>query len=95
MEKSFRQINTAQKSSLLAKLSFEMSSLWPQSLLRTPLEYSNSLREYRSFDVTGPIGKEFPTAQLSELLKDDAKVKDLAILGKNASALEALFTIHI
>ena len=53
-----------------------------EALLRAPLSYSHTLDEYESFDVTGPIGREFPKVQLSELLKDDAKIKDLAILGK-------------
>lgn len=45
----------------------------------TPLIYSGSLDQYESFDLTTVIGKEFPTVQLTELLKDDAKIKDLAI----------------
>ncbi|TVY50161.1 putative alpha-ketoglutarate-dependent sulfonate dioxygenase [Lachnellula cervina] len=44
-----------------------------------PLVYSGSLDRYESFDLTTVIGKEFPTVQLTELLKDDAKIKDLAI----------------
>jgi len=46
-----------------------------------PLQYSGSLDNYESFDVTAVIGREFPKVQLSELLKDDEKVRDLAILG--------------
>jgi len=52
-----------------------------EGLLRTPLKYSGTLDQYQSFDVTAVIGREFPTAQLSEILKDDAKVRDLAITG--------------
>ena len=52
-----------------------------EGLLRTPLKYSGTLDQYQSFDVTSVIGREFPTAQLSEILKDDAKVRDLAITG--------------
>ncbi|TVY27079.1 putative alpha-ketoglutarate-dependent sulfonate dioxygenase [Lachnellula hyalina] len=55
----------------------------PSSLLSkhypTPLVYSGSLDQYESFDLTTVIGKEFPTVQLTELLKDDSKIKDLAI----------------
>lgn len=47
----------------------------------TPLVYSGSLDQYESFDLTTVIGKEFPTVQLTELLKDDAKIRDLAITG--------------
>ena len=50
-----------------------------EGLVRAPLEYSGTLDQYQSFDVTAVIGREFPTAQLSEILKDDAKVRDLAI----------------
>lgn len=47
----------------------------------TPLKYSGSLDEYEQFDVTAVIGREFPRLQLSEILNDDAKIRDLAITG--------------
>ncbi|KAK4458541.1 alpha-ketoglutarate-dependent sulfonate dioxygenase, partial [Cladorrhinum samala] len=50
------------------------------SRLAGPLTYSGSLDSYEHFDVTGVIGREFPTLQLSEILHDDAKIRDLAIL---------------
>lgn len=53
----------------------------------TPLKYSGSLDEYEHFDVAGVIGREFPKVQLSELLKDDAKIRDLAITGEKRSFL--------
>lgn len=46
---------------------------------RVPLTYSGSLDQYESFDVTSVIGREFPKVQLTEILKDDAKTRDLAI----------------
>jgi hypothetical protein len=46
-----------------------------------PLIYSGSLDEYESFQVTNVIGKEFPKLQLSEIVNNDDKVRDLAILG--------------
>ncbi|KAH8596924.1 alpha-ketoglutarate-dependent sulfonate dioxygenase [Bisporella sp. PMI_857] len=45
----------------------------------TPLVYSGTLNEYKHFDVTAVIGREFPEVQLSEILKEDAKIRDLAI----------------
>ncbi len=51
------------------------------SSLTTPLRYTGSLDSYEHFDVTAVIGREFPTLQLSEILHDDAKIRDLAILG--------------
>lgn len=51
------------------------------SMLREPLTYSGTLRSYEQFDVTPVIGREFPTLQLSEIVQDDAKIRDLAILG--------------
>lgn len=51
------------------------------SRLNEPLKYSGSLDQYESFDVTNAIGKEFPTLQLSSILNDDQKIRDLAILG--------------
>lgn len=50
-------------------------------LIREPLKYSGSLDKYDSFDVTNTIGKEFPSVQVSDILRDDRKIRDLAILG--------------
>lgn len=47
---------------------------------RAPLLYSGSLDEYDSFDVTNVIGKEFPYLQLSDILNDERKIRDLAVL---------------
>jgi hypothetical protein len=47
----------------------------------SPIPYSGTLDAYESFDVTPIIGREFPNVQLSEILNDDAKVRDLAVLG--------------
>jgi hypothetical protein len=44
-----------------------------------PLKYSGSLDEYKSFDVTNVIGREYPEAKLLDILKDDKKIRDLAI----------------
>lgn len=51
------------------------------SRLTGPLEYSGTLDSYESFDTTSVIGREFPKVQLSEILDDDAKIRDLAITG--------------
>jgi hypothetical protein len=48
---------------------------------RPPLVYSGSLDEFKHFDVTHVIGTEFPELQLSSILADDNKIRDLAILG--------------
>ena len=46
----------------------------------TPLTYNGTLDIYESFNVTSVIGREFPKLQLTEILNDDAKIRDLAIL---------------
>ncbi|KAF8850797.1 alpha-ketoglutarate-dependent sulfonate dioxygenase [Acephala macrosclerotiorum] len=51
----------------------------PARSFPTPLKYSGSLDEYENFDVTSVIGREFPKLQLSEILEDDVKIRDLAI----------------
>jgi hypothetical protein len=61
------------------KLSATKSS--SASRLDGALSYSGTLDSYEQFDVTNVIGREFPTLQLSEILHDDAKIRDLAILG--------------
>ncbi len=45
-----------------------------------PLTYSGTLDNFESFDVTKVIGREFPKLQLSEILNDDAKIRDLAVV---------------
>lgn len=52
------------------------------SLLREPLKSSGSLKEYENFNSTPIIGTEFPNVQLTEILKDETKIRDLAILGE-------------
>jgi len=44
-----------------------------------PLKYSGTLDGYKSFEVTAVIGREYPEVQLRDILKDDAKIRDLAI----------------
>ncbi|TVY42614.1 putative alpha-ketoglutarate-dependent sulfonate dioxygenase [Lachnellula occidentalis] len=46
----------------------------------TPLVYSGTLDHYESFDLTSVIGREFPNLQITDILSDDAKIRDLAIL---------------
>jgi alpha-ketoglutarate-dependent taurine dioxygenase len=48
--------------------------------LREPLKSSGSLDQYEQFDITAVIGREFPKLQLTEILNDDTKLRDLAIL---------------
>lgn len=60
-------------------LSVEVST---RSRLSGPLTYSGSLDNYDQFDLTAVIGREFPKLQLSEILNDDHKVRDLAIIGE-------------
>lgn len=59
----------------------DVSKTSSASRLNAPLEYSGSLDIYKQFDVTSVIGREFPEIQLSEILHDDTKIRDLAILG--------------
>lgn len=49
--------------------------------LNEPLKYSGSLDHYKHFDVTNVIGREFPDLQLTDILNDDNKLRDLAITG--------------
>ena len=51
-----------------------------------PLKYSGSLDSFEHFDVTGVIGREFPKLQLSQILDDDIKIRDLAITGETSSS---------
>jgi len=53
-----------------------------KGLSREPLKLSGALDSYESFDVTPIIGREFPTANLTEWLdapNSDELIRDLAI----------------
>ena len=64
-------------------LDIKAKATTPQpSVLRSPLKSSGSLKEYDNFNTTPIIGTEFPHVQLTEILKDEAKIRDLAILGE-------------
>jgi hypothetical protein len=57
---------------------------------REPLKLSGVLDQYKSFDVTPVIGKEFPDAQLIDWLNapnSDDLIRDLAITGSSISQL--------
>jgi hypothetical protein len=63
------------------KLTISVKDATPSGLIREPLKYSGSLDEHQSFDVTPVIGREFPALELTDILNDDRKLRDLAILG--------------
>lgn len=71
-----------EKARLIADIKKGSDGLTQSSSFPTPLHYSGTLDHYESFDVTSVIGREYPKLQLSEILGDDAKLRDLAILGK-------------
>lgn len=51
---------------------------------KAPLQLSGVLDQFRSFEVTPTIGKEFPDASLADWLRapnSDELVRDLAITG--------------
>jgi hypothetical protein len=70
------EVHETLNTTLNLKASSPSSKAYP-----APLVYSGTLDQYESFDLTTVIGKEFPKVQLTELLQDDAKIKDLAITG--------------
>lgn len=54
----------------------------PTSSSKTPLKLKGVLDQFKSFDVTPVIGKEFPDASLVEWLRapnSDELIRDLAI----------------
>ncbi|CAI6091687.1 unnamed protein product, partial [Clonostachys chloroleuca] len=56
-------------------------------LKREPLEYSGSLDEFISFEVTPLLGTEFSELQVASILGDDNKLRDLAILASRRGVL--------
>ncbi|PVH83959.1 taurine catabolism dioxygenase [Cadophora sp. DSE1049] len=57
-----------------------VAGLTQSASFAAPLQYSGSLDTYESFDVTNVIGREFSKLQLTDILKDDEKIRDLAII---------------
>lgn len=65
-----------------------------RNTLNGPLKYLGSLDSYKSVEITPVIGREYPDVQLTDLLSDDQKLKDLAVIGMCASRfLAELLTI--
>ena len=60
---------------------------------REPLKYSGSLDQFKSFDVTPIIGREFPEVSIKELLdapNADELLRDLAITSTHITYMQAL-----
>ncbi|KAL2820556.1 hypothetical protein BDW59DRAFT_174472 [Aspergillus cavernicola] len=76
MAPSVEVISPTPVPSIEAKLDQKSAS---SGFIREPLKYSGSLDEYKSFDVTPVIGREFSDLQLTDILNDEAKIRDLAI----------------
>jgi hypothetical protein len=72
---------TVTKSPIVPDKQRGLTGLTQSASFPTPLAYSGTLDQYESFDVTSIIGREFPKLQLTDILNDDAKIRDLAILG--------------
>jgi len=70
---------TKQKTRIVPDIKKSIHGLTVSGSHPAPLQYSGSLDNYDSFDVTNVIGREFPKVQLTDILKDDAKIRDLAI----------------
>ena len=65
---------------------------------RTPMRYGGSLDNYKSFDVTTIIGREFPELQLSDLMNasnSDELLRDLAITGAGLLVSESIMNLRI
>lgn len=71
-----------EKAKFIAEIKKGSDGLTQSSAFPAPLQYSGTLDNYESFDVTSVIGREYPKLQLSEILSDDAKIRDLAIQGE-------------
>ncbi|PMD29623.1 taurine catabolism dioxygenase [Hyaloscypha variabilis F] len=71
---------TPTKARTIPEIKKSVAGLTQSASFPAPLGYSGSLDHYESFDVTSVIGREFPKLQLTDILSDDAKVRDLAIL---------------
>jgi hypothetical protein len=71
-----------------ASTNLSLKSQTESRYVREPLKYSGSLDEYKSFDVTPVIGREFSHVQLTDILNDDQKLRDLAITGESSDQVQ-------
>ncbi len=69
------------KTRTIPEIKKSVQGLTQSASFPVPLVNSGTLDHYESFDVTSVIGREYPKVQLTEILKDDAKIRDLAITG--------------
>jgi hypothetical protein len=49
---------------------------------RAPMQISGALNGLQYQDVTPLLGRDYPNLQLSSIVDDDAKIRDLAITGR-------------
>lgn len=75
-------IEVALPTSTIERVKAAAQSVATPSLIKEPLQYSGSLDEYQSFEATPVIGTEFPDLQLTDILNDERKIRDLAIIGE-------------
>jgi hypothetical protein len=80
-EVSTSPLSTPQKARTIPEIKKSVGGLTQSASFPAPLEYSGTLDHDESFDVTSVIGREFPKLQITDILSDDAKIRDLAILG--------------
>lgn len=72
---------TPNKARIIPEIKKSVRGLTQSAAFPTPQIRSGSFDYYESFDVTSVIGREFPKLQLTEVLNDDFKIRDLALLG--------------
>ncbi|TVY58629.1 putative alpha-ketoglutarate-dependent sulfonate dioxygenase [Lachnellula cervina] len=72
--------STPSKARTIPEIKKSLGGLTQSASHPTPLVYSGTLDHYESFDLTSVIGREFPNLQITDILSDDAKLRDLAIL---------------
>ena len=76
--------STAEESVTTAAVSNGHTEELHSILSKTPLKLSGVLDQFKSFDITPVIGKEFPNANLVDWLRapnSDELLRDLAITG--------------
>ncbi|KAG0647374.1 alpha-ketoglutarate-dependent sulfonate dioxygenase [Hyphodiscus hymeniophilus] len=68
------------KTRTIPEIKKTVAGITQSSSFPAPLQNFGTLDNYESFDVTSVIGREFPKLQLTSILNDDEKIRDLAIL---------------
>lgn len=77
-----RALDIVRRSLLLRRRIKRIVPTNKHNVVHPRMRTTGALDKYAYIDATNALGREFRNAQLSDIVADDSKIKDLAITGK-------------